>query len=33
MNEIFKLVFSLGAGILVGVIFFGGLWFTVTKVV
>jgi len=33
MNEIFKLVFSLGAGILVGVIFFGGLWFTVTNVV
>jgi F1F0 ATPase subunit 2 len=33
MNETLSLVLSLVAGILLGAIFFGGLWWTVRKVV
>jgi F1F0 ATPase subunit 2 len=31
MNEIIILVAALAAGVLLGVIFFGGLWWTVSK--
>ena len=33
MNETLSLVLSLAAGVLLGAIFFGGLWWTVQKVV
>jgi F1F0 ATPase subunit 2 len=31
MNEVLSLAVSLGAGVLLGAIFFGGLWLTVRK--
>ena len=31
MNEILNLILALAAGFLLGVIFFGGLWWTVQK--
>ncbi|HEY9185267.1 MAG TPA: ATP synthase subunit I [Salegentibacter sp.] len=33
MNEIIYMVFVLTAGVVLGILFFGGLWFTVKKVV
>ena len=33
MNEILSLVLALGMGVLLGAMFFGGLWWTVQKVV
>jgi F1F0 ATPase subunit 2 len=31
MNEVFRLISALGAGLLLGAFFFGGLWWTVQK--
>jgi F1F0 ATPase subunit 2 len=31
MNEVFRLIAALGAGLLLGAFFFGGLWWTVQK--
>lgn len=33
MNDMLNLVISLVAGVLIGVLFFGGLWWTVKKIV
>lgn len=31
MSEVFNLIFALGAGLLLGAFFFGGLWWTVRR--